>query len=83
MMAMLCELGVDAGIHPRTDEALQLGLIADEAGKTLTMLDVELAEPLGSRLEQPLAEHHPLGIVHAIHLTGNPARHPKRRIASK
>lgn len=51
MMAMLCELGVDTGIHPRTDEALQLGLVANEAGKPLAMLDVKVAEPLGGRLK--------------------------------
>lgn len=82
-MAMLCELRVDAGIHPRADDALQLWLVADETSKPLTMFQVEVEEPDGGRLEQPLTEHQPLGVVYAIHLTGHPARHLERWVASK
>jgi hypothetical protein len=51
MMAMLSEFVIDATVHPRTDEGLQLGLVADELGKLLSVLDVELVEPRGRVLK--------------------------------
>lgn len=64
---------MDTAIHPLADETLEGWAGAEERRKPLTVLDVEATEPIRGLGEQPFAEHQPLGIVLAVHLTGHPA----------